>query len=93
MDYSTTVGQSNQGARDLGVLNVDTNERKPANRFARRRKKALPQLSIHSLYSLAPLAKPPSRNPGAPPGQERQDPLPDTTPARFHSIGAHSPTD
>lgn len=73
--HSTTVGQSNEGVRDLGVLNVDTNEPKPANRFARRRKKALSQLSIHSLHSLAPLAPAPSRIPGAPPGQVRQDPL------------------
>nr|XP_015851310.1 translation initiation factor IF-2-like [Peromyscus maniculatus bairdii] len=34
--------QSNKGARDLGILNVDTDERTPANQFARRRNEALP---------------------------------------------------
>lgn len=90
--HSTTVGQSNKGARDLGVLNVDTNEPKPANRFARRRKKALSQLSIHSLRSLAPLAPAPSRIPRAPPGQLRRDPLPDTTPASTPSEHTAPPT-
>lgn len=34
VDTSTSVRQSNKGARDLGVLNVDTNECKLANHFA-----------------------------------------------------------
>lgn len=42
MDTQIVMEQSNKGARDLGILNVDTDERKPANQFARRRNQALP---------------------------------------------------
>lgn len=85
--------QSNKGARDLGILNVDTDERKPANQFTRRRNEALPLVSIHSLLSLIPLAPAPS---GILRGSTRPSaPRPATSHhnARFLSTGAHSPTD
>lgn len=89
--HSTTVGQSNEGARDLGVLNVDINERKPANDSPEGERRRFPSSPFIPCTACLPS---PRSHPGSPGSTRASAPrLATSHNARFHSAGAHSPTD